>query len=277
MSSKIATMVKAPAFAAAFVTLGLTALGLPNSAHASAWPQDQGKGQVIVTGSYSSGEPFSGSSGYLGDVPKTDKAEVYSLIEYGVTPELTAFVIPSFSDVKVSGGGAPDQYTGAGYTELGGHYTFAKTTSDVFSVQASVRIPGASDGSRLAQTGQTDTQFDARVLWGRKFSIGHVPAFFDEQLGVRFRNGGPPDELHDDFTLGAQLSPKWLLLAQSFNVVSLGSGGSEFPQTNYHKAALSLVRHIDDHWSLQVGGMTTIAGHNALKETGAFLAVWRRF
>jgi hypothetical protein len=64
-----------------------------------------------------------------------------------------------------------------------------------------------------------------------------------------------------------------MIMAQSFNVIS---GGARAPFTDYrsHKAALSLVQKLSQHWSLQVGGFLSPAGQNALAEKGLSVVLW---
>jgi hypothetical protein len=68
-----------------------------------------------------------------------------------------------------------------------------------------------------------------------------------------------------------------MLLAQSFNIMSAPSQNPGYPQWAQSKAQFSLVASLNADWRVQVGGYTTVAGQNAYRETGALLAVWRRF
>ncbi|MDX1731115.1 MAG: hypothetical protein R3184_08260, partial [Aurantimonas coralicida] len=63
----------------------------------------------------------------------------------------------------------------------------------------------------------------------------------------------------------------------SFNSIGDGSEKSFFVSGSEHKLQLSGVWDVNESWSLQLGGVATIAGENALRERGLVAAVWHRF
>jgi hypothetical protein len=190
---------------------------------------------------------------------------------------LTAILDPGLQHIDIA---APTNAarTGLGYTEFGARYGFVVDPTWVFSGQATLRVPGTTDTSNPAAVGYTDVEADLRLLLGHNFKIGDLPAFFDVEVAERVRTMGYPSELHADATIGVKVLPQWLLLAQSFNVVSEGSGISIFGGSyEYYKLQLSAVYEITPTWSVQGGGFTTYAGLNALQENGAIFGVWHRF
>jgi hypothetical protein len=138
-------------------------------------------------------------------------------------------------------------------------------------------MPGTLNTLRPAAVGYTDPEIDLRALLGHSFKIGALPAFFDVQLGQRFRLGAPPNEVRADFTLGVRPLDPWLVLVQSFNVISEGAGSVSNPDYAYHKLQLSVVYAVTPVLSLQLGGFETYMGHNALRERGAIMGVWAKF
>jgi hypothetical protein len=104
-----------------------------------------------------------------------------------------------------------------------------------------------------------------------------LAAFVDFEAAQRFRTGAPPNEFRFDASLGVRVAPKWLLLAQSLNVMSEGSGGLLFPAYDYSKVQLSVVYSLTPAWSLQFGGFSTVSGRNALQENGLIAGVWYKF
>jgi hypothetical protein len=107
--------------------------------------------------------------------------------------------------------------------------------------------------------------------------IGAMPAFIDLEAAQRQRGDGAPNEFRADGTFGVQVMPRWMLLAQSFNVVSEGQVSPIFGSYEYFKLQLSAVYSLTPTWSLQGGGFTTYAGSNALQENGAVFGVWHQF
>lgn len=244
-------------------------------AFASAWTQEQGHGQAILTGFHSNSDKGYDSNGDSFDIADYRKTEAYLLLEYGVTDDLTLMLTPSFRHVGIEGSG--DDTTGLGYTEFGARYGLVQDGPFVASVQGSIRIPGKKRADSLAQVGSTDTEYDLRALAGTSFKAGGMDGFVDLQGAYRLRDGDPPNEFHADISVGIRPAPKVQLIAQLFNTWSDGSGRGVFPSYRYHNAHLSGVFDIDDKWSVQAGVMGTLGGENALRERGLILGLWRRF
>jgi hypothetical protein len=64
---------------------------------------------------------------------------------------------------------------------------------------------------------------------------------------------------------------------QSFNVLSVGSAQGVFTDTRYHKVHLGAVYDITPTWSVQFGGVFTVAGEGASLERAVVGGLWRRF
>jgi protein XagA len=162
-------------------------------------------------------------------------------------------------------------------TQFGGRYQLWRNDDWVVSAQALLEIPGTTDTSNPAAVGYTDVEADFRALIGHSFMLGTLPAFADVELAQRQRGDGAPNEFRVDGTLGVEFSPRWTLLAQSFNVISEGAGSPVFGSYNYFKLQLSAVYALNASWSLQGGGFTTYAGTNSLQENGLIVGLWRKF
>jgi hypothetical protein len=247
-------------------------LSVPSAAFAGAWTLPPGAGQIMVTTTTSTADHVFG----VGPTPRYDKTELQALIEYGFTDRFTGIVTPELQHVDIA---APTsaQRSGLGYTEAGGRYKFIQGDAWVLSGQATLRAPGTSDTSNPAAVGYTGIETDVRALFGYTFAAGPWPAFIDLELGQRFRAGAPPDELRFDATFGVRPVARWLVLAQSFNVVSEGAGAPPFGGYGYYKFQLSGVYELTPVWSIQAGAFTTYAGSNALRENGLVFGVWHRF
>jgi hypothetical protein len=147
----------------------------------------------------------------------------------------------------------------------------------VLSVQALGRIPGEHDERNLAEVGNTDPELDLRGLAGRSFQLGSWTAFIDGQLAYRIRFEEPPSEVRFDVTFGVRPYPELLFMVQSFNTFADGSAEVPFLDQREHKIELSTVWDFMPQWSVQVGGIATVAGEYALRERGVVAALWRRF
>jgi hypothetical protein len=257
-------------------TLAIGLMGFTSPALAGAWTLDAGTGALIFTGTaMQSGSVFDSGS-KLKPIPRYSKDEAQALVEYGVTNWFTAMFQPSLQHVDI---GAPinAQRSGLGYTDIGGRLRIWSDASWVVSAQATFRIPGVFDTTNPAAIGYTDPEIELRALAGYSFKVRTLPAFIDTELAQRYRIGGTPNEFRADITFGVRPAERWLLLAQSFNVVSEGAGTWGFGSFAYHKFQLSAVYALTPALSLQLGGYSTYWGRNALQENGLVVGAWYRF
>lgn len=252
----------------------LSFAALPTNVLAGAWTLDAGQGDAIITLVPSTApEAFIGSKSLS---PTYNKIEAEGLVEYGLTNRLTAIFAPNLDDIQI---GAPTSAgrIGLGYTEFGARYALLQGSDWIFSVQTTLRVPGTFDTSNPAAVGYTSFENDARGLFGKSFTIGSIPAFVDVQAAQRFSFSGPPNEFHADATLGISPLPRWLVLLQSFSVISEGNRLPVFSSYNYSKVGVSLVYDVTPKWSLQAGAFTTYEEHHALQEHGLIFGAWYRF
>jgi hypothetical protein len=259
------------------VAVVIFAVTAPAAALAGAWTMPEGTGQWLAgLTAATSTDYFDG--GGLASTPRYNKVEGQLLIEYGLTDRLTAILDPGLQHIDIASPTDASR-TGLGYTEFGARYEFFDADAWVFSGQATLRLPGTTDTSNPAAVGYTDVEADFRALIGHNFTLGTMPAFFDLEIAQRERSDGLPSEFRTDATFGVKVLPQWLLLAQSFNVVSEGAGNTLYTggSYEYYKLQLSAVYSLTRTWELQGGGYTTYAGRNALQENGLIFGVWHQF
>jgi protein XagA len=251
-------------------------LGAP-AAFAGAWTLPAGTGQAFLSTTDTSNDRYFDNDGSSFTNQNYHKVETDLHIEYGITDSLTGFVGPSLLSTSAAGayGG---HYFGLGYTDIGLRQRLYSDGRNVVSVQVTARVPGASDSSNPAEIGYTGMEYDLRALYGRSFQVGNWPAFFDAELGWHARNGAPPGEYRVDLTLGARPSARWLLLLQSFSVISDGRGTGVFDFAyRYYKIQPSVVWDFAPKWSAQLGAVATVAGRNSWREQGFTVGLWRSF
>jgi protein XagA len=248
----------------------------PCVAWAGAWTLPEGTGQWLATIAGTSATSDFSDSG-LASTPRYSKEEMQVLIEYGLTDRLTAIFNPGLLNVDIAPPTSAEHF-GLDYTEFGVRYGFLQSPDWVVSGQATLRIPGTTDISNPAAIGYTDVEADFRALVGHNFYVADLPAFFDLEVAERARTDGYPSEFRFDGTIGVRIFPRWMLLVQSFNVISEGPGISIFGGSyEYYKVELSALYALTDTWALQFGGISTYAGGNALQENGVVFAVWHQF
>ncbi|MEJ5976709.1 hypothetical protein WG901_08690 [Novosphingobium sp. PS1R-30] len=244
----------------------------PGVAHAQAFTQPAGQGRVITSVIHTKSDKIFDDNGAATDVPDISKTEIYLQGEYGVTDDLTVLLTPSFRFISVEGGA---DSANLGYTDIGARYRVLNDDNVVLSLQGKVRIPGQTQRNSLAQIGQTDAEYDFRGQLAYTFGQG---SFVSVESGYRVRAGEPPNEFHVDATVGIRASEKFLITANSFNVISDGRGSGIFSSPHrYHNLFLGGAYDVSSHVTLQLGVTGTIDGRNALRERGAFASVWTRF
>ncbi len=251
-------------------------LCVPSVAWAGAWTLPEGTGQWFTTLTGTTSTSYFTDSG-LASTPRYSKQELGVLVEYGLTDRLTAIFDPGLQNIDIAPPTNAERF-GLNYTEFGARYGFFESQDWVVSGQTTLRIPGTTDVSNPAAIGYTDVEADFRALLGHNFKAGDMPAFFDLEVAERWRTDGYPSEFRFDGTLGVKVYPRWMLLLQSFNVISEGSGISIFGDSyEYYKVQLSALYTLTDTWWLQFGGVSTYAGRNALQENGVIVGVWHQF
>ena len=257
--------------------LCVLAMTIAQGVCAAAWTLPEGTGNVFLGATATSNDRYFDGHGdsYAGRTYR--KIEFQSRVEYGITNSWTAFGGPSVLRTSF-GGSAGGSYFGLGYTDLGMRKRLYADGVNVLSVEATVRLPGASNGADPAEVGYTGLEYDLRALYGRGFRLGKWPAFLDAETAWRIRNGAPPSEYRIDLTVGARPAARWLLMLQSFNVISNGRGRGVFNSPyRYHKLQPSVVWEFAPTWSWQLGAVETVAGRNSWREQGVVTYLWHRF
>ena len=248
------------------------------AAIAAAWTLEKGRTQTFVTSSFSFGDHSFDGNGKLITVPEYRKFELSASLEYGVRPWLTAIAGAEMREDRVDeivqpGVIAPVPHT-FGSVSGGARARFAQGTMGATAWVASAQATASSAGMDTSGLGDPSEgpAVDGRLLFGMSRTLLGKPVFADVQAGLRHRfREGEADEVHIDLTLGAQVLPRWMVLAQTFSTIEVGGDAS------YHKVSGSVVRTMTERLKVELGASTTVAGRNALKETGGRLGFWWSF
>lgn len=256
------------------VLAGLALATAASSAHAGAWAQPRGKGQIIAKAeSMRATEGYDGSGAALPlSDPREDQA-VGVFAEYGLTDRLTL----QFKGDWQSGEDAFVDYSGRGPVEVGVTWQAWRDDHTALSLYAGYAVAGEGRNAGYAAPGVGEQDWEVRVSAGRGFGAPAAVAgrwgadgmFVEVQAARRMRDG-LPDEVRADLTLGAHFGETWMVLAQAFGGVTDGDGA------RWLSAETSVVRHLG-RWSLQAGWRRTVAGRETPLAEGPILAVWRRF
>jgi protein XagA len=79
-----------------------------------------------------------------------------------------------------------------------------------------------------------------------------MESFADAEAAYRFYAGNQPAEWRIDLAMGVRPVPRLLMMLQSFNSITNGSG--KFGHVSWSKLQPSFVYDIAQQWSVQLGG-----------------------
>ncbi|MCF3933997.1 hypothetical protein L1787_11265 [Acuticoccus sp. M5D2P5] len=247
----------------------------PSLALSGAWTLERGETKTFVASSFTYGENGFDEDGKLVSVPEYRKFELTGRFEYGVRPWLTAIAIGELRQESVETELSPTLIapvsTSFGGVAGGARLRLHKAPSWVFSTEVKIVSGGFdADGTSAPADGPA---LDARALVGVGGKVLGKHTFADIQAGYRvaFRSDDA-DEVNIDLTVGRLLTPRWMVLAQTFSTFEVGGSDVQF-----HKVSGSVVRQVTERLQVEVTGLATVYGRNALQEFGGKLGFWYTF
>lgn len=252
-----------------------TAAGLAwgADAGAAAWTQPKGRREVIVSLHRQDSTHGFDASGRVVDIVDYRKTELQVFAEYGLTDRVTLGVQGSARRLRTRNARESEP----GHLEVSARVRLMAHRGWVLSNQTAIRLPGGDGDPGSAQRGSPDAEYDSRLLIGRSGRVAGRQVFVDLQGGLRRRDGEPPDERRIEATLGVRPARGLMVMAQAFDVDSLGAGQGVYEAYRYRNLQLSVVYDLPAGWAAQAGLTATESGRNALRERGGLVAVWRRF
>ena len=257
-----------PAFAASFALL----LSLA-AAQGGAWTLKRGHWQVFTATTQSNAGMGFDRRGHATVATSFNKLLVQNCIEFGLTDYLTLFATPDYVMAHVRPTAlAAAQVRNSSFE--GGARLLLDGRHGKLSLQGSYKTAGAFDLSVSAADRASGRQIELRLLYGTSFKLFGRDGFIDLQAGQRWIASPRPNETPVDLTAGLWITPHWMAMVQSFNIVSAGDARPPYTYYRSHKLEVSLVQKLSRHWSLQVGAFVSPAGQNALVERGVQVSLW---
>lgn len=251
-------------YAVALAFLALWAASAP--AQASAWGQAKGAGFASANV-----ERFSNGAGAY---RRTD-ADLY--LEYGLTRRITIGAQTLFGRASSGAGDEAVSNFGAFAVEAFVQSQLWRGQNSVVAVRTTMSAPAYVDEEARFALRDPGFDLETRALWGRGFSTPFGHAFANVEAAHRTRFGPAASQVRIDATLGLQPNKRWMLLAQSFNIVSLRNetlGGADY---DVYKLQPSAVWFATQRLGLQTGATIEVAGRNLTPGVSAFAGVWVRF
>ena len=239
---------------------------------AGAWTLDRDQLQVISSAVVTQASRSFGNTGNSAGKVQFRKVLAQNLIEYGLLDSVTLFADPEFVSATCDTGAVT---RASDVSFEGGARALLLSRIGMLSLQASGKTAGAFDMSVSAGEA-SGSQFELRLLYGRNFTVLGRSGYVDLEVAERWIRRPRPNEMTVDGSVGLRLRPGTELLLQNFNTVSGGGGAPPYGFYRLHKFELSVVQRLTPRWSLQVGGLTSLAGQNVVREQGFVAAFWYR-
>ncbi|MGB8600732.1 MAG: hypothetical protein WCD42_00900 [Rhizomicrobium sp.] len=241
--------------------------GVFSPACGAAWTLDEGQGQILAEATYSHA-----NHSFRDDTPVIlDKLFIKDDYEYGFSDGVTLFSIPEYVSASVER---------AGVTLEAKQYAFSSGArvrlSDAFG-QLSAQLSYAHVSAftmTVAGDAAGGHEAELRLLYGTSYSVLQRDGFVDVEVGWRWNAPPRPNEVVADVTAGIWLWPDWLLMGQSFTIISAGYG--EYPYTSYslYKTQMSLGWRVAPGLTLQIGAFLSPSGSHVAAERGLSAGVW---
>ena len=266
------------------LSLLCTAIGIaaPNLAYASAWTQEAGKTQTIVTGSYYTADRYWNNQGKRQSQPDYHKYALNPYIEYGWRDDITFGANLSLETAHQDAftGGRETNNWGLGDSEFFVRKRLFNRKGFVVSAEPMVKLPSPESSKSQPRIGSSNPDIGFGLSGGYGFSAYGQNHFADVDTQYRYRMGSPSDQVRISGTLGIGLSDNWMLMPQTFMTYrTADSSTAAFTQSsgddyNLIRMQLSAKYKLTDSVAVQFGGFKDVDGKNTGTGTGALLALW---
>lgn len=254
---------------------------LPAAARAAAWTLPRHHWQMI-SGIISSDATQSFDSGGNAATPtRFQRLLSQNDIEWGLTDRLTLLVRTETAYAHTRNGTSTAVNAVDNAIEGGARFRLFKglgilADDDVLSLEATARTAGAFNFAYSANANAAGRDAGFRLLYGSGFRLLNRNGFVNLEAGYRWLSHPRPDQIPVDLTAGLWLNRRWMVMAQSFNLVS-GPATPPYVTFRSHKFEASTVVRLTRGLSLQAGAFFSPAGRNALDERGLCVSIWSDF
>jgi len=244
----------------------------PVPAGAGAWTLDEGHVQIISGATVSRATRQFHASATPERKIAFEKIFMQNWAEYGLTDSVTLFAAPELAVASFDMSGSGGEHTRAASIEAGARILLLSRIG-MLSLQMSAKSAGAFEMSTSAG-GQYGRQLELRLLYGRQFRLFRRAGYLDLEVAERWIKRPRPNEMTIDATAALWVSPKYLLMLQSFNTIAGGGAKPPYEYYRQHKVQFSILRRLSKRWSLQTGAFFSPAGQNIVQEQGLVTQLW---
>ncbi len=247
-------------------------------AFSGAWNQRAGEGQVISTSSWAHASQIFDDDYKAVPLRGFTKTETRIYIEQGVTDWLTLVGNTGFQTLNFRDGDSRFDFDGLDDIEIGAQIGTYSREGLATSIRLSYIVDSQLDNRAIDILPGGD-QFEARALIGqsRETLLGDI--FYDAQIAVRSEDFDKVDQTQAALTVGYKPTHRWLIMGQSYAIVSAEEfvDGFRVPEQMDVSSHLSIARQYRPGRYIQLGAGQTFLGRNIVKERSVFIGLWTEY
>jgi hypothetical protein len=219
----------------------------PGAAQAAAWTEHHGDWQLLTSAIFSDATRSFDDHGSASFPERFQRLLFTTDTEVGLTDKVTLLLRTETANAHLHSGTVVTNALDNA-VEAGARWRFARpgwlADDDVLSLEVSGRRAGAFNFAYSANANSGGTDAGARLLYGAGFKLLHRDAFVDAEVGYRWVSAPRPDQFIADATAGMWLTPRWMVMLQTFNLMS-GSAVPPYVPFRIHKLEASgLLAHL---------------------------------
>lgn len=242
------------------------------SSWAGAWTQKQGHLYDRLAVNYYFADRNFDSDGDRVDFANDGEFTDYNLsnyLEYGLTDTLTVLNSVAYKRIQSDDDLREETTWGIGDIDLGLRYKLLENKAGIFSVQGLAKIPEAYDEDDRLPLGNGQYDLEAKLLYGRSL-WPVIPGYTNVELGYRWRDQAPSDEIRYLVEFGVDLSKDFYTRAKLDGIYSLDNGsrrddsGNPTTTNNFDLGKLDLTvgYKLTPAWGVEVAYTPAIYGQN---------------
>jgi protein XagA len=260
----------------------------PSNALAGAWTLPARRGQAILTFSmFETSRTYdaAGVTRAFTDGGRFRQVILNPYMEYGLTSRNTLVLNTQVPFLDFNNDFGAQHSAGLGDTEIGLRRRVNSPDSPwAISTQFAVKFP-LYPADRNPAPGNHQDDVELRVMVGRGMTLLSRHAFWDWQLAYRSRFGAPADQVRSDLTVGVDMAPRLMAMAQVFSIRGMRNGQPVDAISNpnarsdfdLYQCRLTMVFRVATEVRLQAGWNGALAGRNTGRGNTAILALWKDF
>lgn len=200
--------------------------------------------------------------------------------EYGLTESLSVLGSLTYKRIEKNDDLRTDTTWGIGDIDLGLRRRLLENRLGIFAVQGLVKIPETYDDNDPLPLGNGQYDVEGRLLYGRSL-WPLLPGYSNLELGYRWRDGDPSDEIRYLIEVGFDLSSQLFTRAKLDGVFSVDNGsrrdasGNPTTTNNFDLAKLDLTvgYRLSKAWGVEAAWTPALYGQNTAAGATYTLAI----